>query len=118
MEFTDGEGINIVIDAVCIPSTFELGPKVASPAGTIVCLGFDEKPSEIPQLPITKKELTIVGSRLQTNQFKEVVALLNNKQLQSNGLSTQKFPLKDVQEDFTFVENNPDKVRKALMSFE
>lgn len=118
MEFTNEEGINVVIDAVCIPFTFELGPKVASPAGTIVCLGFDEKPSQIPQLPITKKELTIVGSRLQTNQFKEVVALLNNKQLKSNGLITQKFPLKDVQEAFTFVENNPDKVRKALITFE
>lgn|SRR5699024_10463674 len=118
MEFTNDEGINVVIDAVCIPFTFELGPKVASPAGTIVCLGFDEKPSAIPQLPITKKELTIVGSRLQTYQFKEVVALLNSKQLKSNGLITQKFPLQDVQEAFTFVENNPDKVRKALISFE
>ena len=118
MEFTNDEGINVVIDAVCIPFTFELGPKVASPAGTIVCLGFDEKPSAIPQLPITKKELTIVGSCLQTYQFKEVVALLNSKQLESNGLITQKFPLQDVQEAFTFVENNPDKVRKTLISFE
>lgn len=118
MDYTNGLGINVVIDAVCLPSTFELGPKVASPAGTIVCLGFDEKPSQIPQLPITKKELTIVGSRLQTNQFKNVVELLNNKQLQSNGLITQTFSLKDVEEAFTFIENNPDKVRKALITFE
>ena len=118
MDYTNGLGINVVIDAVCLPSTFELGPKVASPAGTIVCLGFDEKPSQIPQLPITKKELTIVGSRLQTNQFKNVVELLNNKQLQSNGLITQTFPLKDIEKAFSFIENNPDKVRKVLITFE
>src|SRR5690625_486812 len=118
MDYTNNEGVNVVIDAVCLPSTFELGLTVTSPAGTIVCLGFDEKPSQIPQLPITKKELTIVGSRLQTNQFKKVVELLNNKQLQSNGLITQTFSLHDVEEAFTFIENNPDKVRKALITFE
>lgn len=118
MDYTNNVGVNVVIDAVCLPSTFELGLTVTSPAGTIVCLGFDEKPSQIPQLPITKKELTIVGSRLQTNQFKKVVELLNNKQLQSNGLITQTFSLNDVEEAFTFIENNPDKVRKALITFE
>lgn len=118
MEFTNGEGVNIVIDAVCLPMTFELGPKVASPAGTIVCLGFDERPAAISQLPITKKELTIVGSRLQTNQFKHVVALLNDKKLQSNGLITQRFSLDEVQEAFTFIEENQDIVRKALIVFE
>ncbi len=118
MEYTNSVGVNVVIDAVCLPSTFELGLTVTSPAGTIVCLGFDEKPSQIPQLPITKKELTIVGSRLQTNQFKKVVELLNNEQLQSNGLITQTFSLNDVEEAFTFIENNPDKVRKALITFE
>ncbi|MGM0873758.1 MAG: zinc-binding alcohol dehydrogenase family protein [Bacillota bacterium] len=118
MEFTKGEGANVVIDAVCLPSTFELGLKVASVAGTVVVLGFDERPAAISQLPITKKELTIVGSRLQTDQFKKIVTLFNENKLQSNGLITHKFALKDVQEAFTFVEENPDIVRKALIEFE
>ncbi|MFC0272599.1 zinc-binding alcohol dehydrogenase family protein [Metabacillus herbersteinensis] len=117
MEFTEGEGANVVIDAVCLPSTFELGLKVASIAGTVVVLGFDERTAAISQLPITKKELTIVGSRLQTDQFKKIVTLLNENKLQSNGLITHKFALKDVQEAFTFVEENPDIVRKALIVF-
>jgi L-gulonate 5-dehydrogenase len=118
MEYTNGEGANIVIDAVCLPMTFELGINVASPAGTVVCLGFDERPASISQLPITKKELTIVGSRLQTNQFKEVVELLNNQDLQSNGLITQKFPLEKIQDAFIFIEENQDIVRKALIVFD
>jgi L-gulonate 5-dehydrogenase len=118
MEFTKGEGANVVIDAVCLPSTFELGTKVASIAGTVVVLGFDEIPAAISQLPITKKELTIVGSRLQTDQFKVIVTLLNENKLQSNGLITHKFALKDVQEAFSFIEENPDIVRKALIVFE
>ncbi|MEI4768701.1 zinc-binding alcohol dehydrogenase family protein [Psychrobacillus sp. FJAT-51614] len=117
-ELTDGEGANVVIDAVCLPSTFELSVQAASVAGTIVVLGFDERPSSIPQLPITKKELTIVGSRLQTKQFSKVVALLNDAKLTHDGLITHQFSINDVQEAFKFVEDNPDKVRKAVIVFE
>ncbi|WP_342025805.1 zinc-binding alcohol dehydrogenase family protein [Cytobacillus pseudoceanisediminis] len=118
LELTDGEGPNVVIDAVCLPSTFELGVNLVSPAGTVVVLGFDEQPSSIPQLPITKKEVTIVGSRLQTNQFEKVVSLLNVEKLQSNGFITHHFPISEVQEAFRYVEKNPDQVRKAVIVFD
>lgn len=118
LELTEGEGANIVIDAVCLPSTVELSIELVSVAGNVVILGFDERPSAIPQLPITKKEITITGSRLQTDQFGKVVELLNNGKLKSDGLITHRFSLNDVQEAFTFVEKNPDKVRKALIVFE
>lgn len=118
MELTDGEGPNVVIDAVCLPSTFELGVNVVSPAGTVVVLGFDERPSQISQLPITKKEVTIVGSRLQTNQFGKVVSLLNERKLKGNGFITHQFPLEQVKEAFSFVEKNPGEVRKAVIVFE
>lgn len=117
-ELTNGEGANSVIDAVGLPQTVELSIDLVSPAGSVVVLGFDERPSAISQLPITKKEITIVGSRLQTNQFGKVISLLNTGELKSDGMITHKFPLGDVQEAFKFVENNPDKVRKALIVFE
>lgn len=118
LELTSNEGANVVIDAVCLPSTVELSIEVVSPAGSVVILGFDERPSAISQLPITKKEITIVGSRLQTNQFGKVVSLMNSGELKSNGLITHKFLLDEVKDAFTFVEKNPDKVRKALIVFD
>ncbi|MED4732277.1 zinc-binding alcohol dehydrogenase family protein [Aneurinibacillus migulanus] len=117
-QWTKGEGVNVVIDAVCLPMTFELSVDVVSPAGTVVVLGFDERPAPISQLPITKKEVTIVGSRLQTNQFPKVVSLLNERKLTHNGLVTHTFPLEKVQDAFDFVEKYPDKVRKALIVFD
>lgn len=118
MELTDNKGPNIVIDAVGMPATVELSIDLVSPAGSVVVLGFDERPSALPQLPITKKEITIVGSRLQTHQFGKVVDLLNSGKLKSDGLLTHFFPLENVKEAFDFVEQNPDKVRKALIVFE
>ncbi|MFS0560786.1 zinc-binding alcohol dehydrogenase family protein [Terribacillus sp. 179-K 1B1 HS] len=117
-EWSKGEGANVVIDAVCLPSTFELSLEVVSEAGYVVVLGFDERTSSIPQLPITKKEITITGSRLQTNQFSKVVALLNSGKLRENGLITHQFPLEQVQEAFDFIEENPNQVRKAVIIFD
>jgi 2-desacetyl-2-hydroxyethyl bacteriochlorophyllide A dehydrogenase len=117
-EWTNGKGANVVIDAVCLPNTFELSFEVVSAAGSVVVLGFDERPSAIPQLPITKKEITVTGSRLQTNQFPKIVQLLNEKKLCHNGLITHQFALDEVQEAFNFVEAHPEQVRKAIIVFD
>ncbi|MGG1575078.1 zinc-binding alcohol dehydrogenase family protein [Fictibacillus sp. NRS-1165] len=116
--WTDGEGANVVIDAVCLPSTFELSIEAVSTAGNVVVLGFDEKTSTISQLPITKKEVTVTGSRLQTYQFPKVVDLLNKGKLTHSGLVTHSFSLADVQDAFRFVEEHPDQVRKAVITFD
>ena len=69
-EITGGMGANVTIDAACTPKTFETAVSVTSPAGRVVVMGFDNRPSQIPQFAITKGELTICGSRLQTNKFR------------------------------------------------
>lgn len=117
-EITNDEGANVVIDAVGMPQTFELSVQVASAAGHVVTLGFNATPSAIALMPITKKELTISGSRLQTHQFAKVVELINEKKLTHDGLITHKFPLNEVEEAFKFVEENPQLVRKAVIEFE
>lgn len=116
-EWTNGQGANVVIDAVCLPMTFELSFDVVSTAGRIVVLGFDERPSSVSQLPITKKEVAVKGSRLQTDQFPKVVKLLNEGKLRHEGLVTHTFSLDDIQEAFNFVENHPEQVRKAIIVF-
>ncbi|MBO1912629.1 zinc-binding dehydrogenase, partial [Microvirga sp. 3-52] len=117
-EITHDEGANVVIDAVGLPQTFELSVNVASVAGNIVLLGFNATPSSIAQMEITKKELTITGSRLQTNQFGKVVELINDRKLTHNGLVTHKFPVSQIKEAFEFIEKNPQLVRKAIIEFE
>lgn len=116
-EWTNGEGANVVIDAVCLPMTFELSFDVVSAAGRIVVLGFDERPASVSQLPITKREVSVKGSRLQTNQFPKVVKLLNEGKLRQEGLITHSFSLDDIQEAFNFVEKHPEQVRKAIIVF-
>lgn len=117
MEMTNGMGANVVIDAVCIPKTFEDAIEVASIAGRVVVLGFDSRTSNIPQLPITKKELTIVGSRLQTNKFPEVIKLFNERKLQVEDMVTHEFPVENMKDAIELIENEPSKIRKIVLTF-
>ncbi|CAB1246702.1 zinc-binding alcohol dehydrogenase family protein [Clostridium sp. HV4-5-A1G] len=116
-DWTGNEGVNKVIDAVGTTKTFELGFDVTSPAGTIVVLGFSEDDAQIKQLPITKKQLTVVGSRLQAYQFANVIRLMESGNLKSDGLITHKFKFKEVQKAFDFVDEHAEKVKKMILTF-
>lgn len=117
MELTKQEGANVVIDAVCFPQTFEQAIEAASAAGRVVVLGFDERPSHITQLPITKKEVTITGSRLQTNQFPVVIEMFNDRTIDTRGMVTQEFPLDRIEEAIRLIETSPEDVLKVVISF-
>lgn len=54
-KFTGGEGIPVIVDTVCIPSSFEQCVQLACPAGRIVVIGLKNQPSAITMADITKK---------------------------------------------------------------
>ncbi|WP_307190220.1 zinc-binding dehydrogenase [Geomicrobium sp. JCM 19039] len=114
---TDGEMMNVVIDAVGITSTFEQAVQLASVAGTVVTLGFNEQPSHIPSFQLTKKELNVVGSRLQTHQFPAVIEKVNAGQLKPEAIISHRFHFKDVKKAFSLLENEPENVRKVVIEF-
>lgn len=114
--FTNGEGFNVVIDAVCIPSTFEQAVQVASAAGRVVSLGFTDIPSQIAQLHITKKELDIVGSRLHANKFPEVIGWVEEGLLKPGILRTHSFTADKVKEAVALIESAPDGLCKAVVT--
>lgn len=118
MKFTDGEGIPVVIDTICIPSSFEQSVQLACPAGRVVVIGLKNQPSAITMAEITKKELTIVGSRLNCNCFDEVIAGFEDKSLNPEQLMTKAFNYKDIMEALDMIKNHPQDVLKIVLKFE
>lgn len=114
--WTGGMGANVVIDAVGMPKTVEQAIEVTSVAARVVLLGFDQKVSEIAQVGITKKELTICGSRLQTNRFPKMVELFNSSAFNVKDLVSHQFPLSDAKEAFQLMEEAPPELRKVVIS--
>lgn len=116
-DITNGMGANVIIDAVGLPQVFEQAVNIVSNAGRIVILGFTDQPSTIAQLPITKKEITICGSRLQTNKFPEVVELFNNHKLSPKLLISHVFDINDINKAIQLIENQSEKTCKVIMKF-
>ncbi len=117
-KFTDGEDIPVIVDTVCIPSSFEQCVQLACPAGRIVVIGLKNQPSAITMADITKKELTIVGSRLNNNCFDEVIAGFEDGSLHPEQLMTRSFNYKDIDEALTLITEHPQDVLKIVLKFD
>ncbi|MRG84958.1 zinc-binding alcohol dehydrogenase family protein [Salinibacillus xinjiangensis] len=114
-KWTGGMGANVVIDAVGLPKTVEQAVAVTSVAARVVLLGFDTKVSELAQVNITKKELTICGSRLQTHRFPKVVELFNTLEFDVKDLVSHQFELQEAEQAFELMDNAPPEVRKVVI---
>lgn len=115
--FTSREGMPVVVDTVCVPSSFEQAVQIACPAGRVVVIGLKNQPSQITMADITKKELTIVGSRLNCNCFDEVIEGLESGSLNPKPFVTHIFSYKDVEEAFATIREHPQDVLKAIIRF-
>lgn len=117
-KWTNGEMANVVIDAVGAPSTFKDCLELAGVAGRIVPMGFSTAPVTITQQPIMQKQLTICGSRHQTFQFEPIIRAIEDGKLGNDGMTNQIFNIKDVQKAMDLMNNDPDKARKIVLTFD
>lgn len=117
-EWTNGEMANVVIDAVGAPATFKTCLEIAGVAGRIVPMGFSNKPVTITQQPIMQKQLTICGSRHQTFQFEPIIQAIEAGVLKDDGMTNQRFNIKDAQKAMDLMNNDPDKARKIVLLFD
>lgn len=116
-KITNGMGANVSIDAACTPQTFETSIKATSSAGRVVVMGFNEIPSKIPQFSITKGELTICGSRLQTRKFPEVIELFNDRKLNPTALISHRMHYTQIREAIKLIEDKNQQVSKIILKF-
>lgn len=116
-EFKGNDEINVIVDGVCIPSSFEQCVKMSAPASRIVVIGLKNSISEITMADITKKELDIIGSRLSNNCFDKVIEGFENSKLKPKGLITHEMDFMDVQKAFDLIASSPQDVLKIVLKF-
>lgn len=114
-ELTQGEGVPLIVDAACIPALMPQMVRLASPAGRIGLLGFNATPSDLVQLEMIKKELTLVGSRLNNRKFPRVIELIAGGQLQVQDLISHRIAFDDMPGAIELIEQHPEQTRKILV---
>lgn len=117
-EFTNNVGINVVVDAVCSPKSFEQAVEVTSPAGRIVVIGLTAQPSDIVQAAITKKELTITGSRLSDYKFCDVIKWMDASLIKPELIRSHVYNYTEIEKAIDVAVNNPQDVCKIVIKFD
>jgi len=114
-ELTAAEGVPLIADAACIPALLPQMLRIASPAGRIGLLGFTATPSDLVQLDVIKKELTLVGSRLNNGRFPDVLDMIAEGRLDPCALISHRIALDGICEAISLIEDHPDLTRKVLV---
>ena len=109
-------GADVLIDAVGITPILEQCIKMPSPASRIVVISFDSTPASVLPVEITKKELSIVGSRMNAKKFPHVIEWLEKDKIKPAGLISKVFPVERIQEAFETALSDKS-LLKVLISF-
>jgi L-gulonate 5-dehydrogenase len=113
-----GLGPSVVIDGAGVPALLEEACRLASPAARIGVLGFSPAPCNISQQEIVKKELTLVGSRLNRRLLPQVVDWLESGSLQPSAMITQTFAAAEARAAFELIEKDPGSTIKVQLAFD
>ena len=111
------EGADVLVDAVGAAQLFENTLELAAPTARVVVIGFDSNPASISPVSITKKELTIVGSRMNCRKFDKVVKWLNQGIITDKMIS-RKYRLEEIQKAFEETLDNSDSWIKTIIVFD
>lgn len=111
------EGADVVVDAVGIAPLTEQAIDLTAPLARVVIIGFDGKAAQIPPVKITKKELTLVGSRMNCHQFPKVMEWLDEEKMDADLMITAKYPIEKIQEAFEQTLSHGQEMIKTLILF-
>jgi threonine dehydrogenase-like Zn-dependent dehydrogenase len=115
--FTEGEGMTVAVDAVGLPELFEQAIELTGIAARIVIIGFNPVAARVPELPITRRELDIRGSRLHANKFPEVIDWFARREVKTLPLISHEFDFRDVKNAFSLIERDTDNTCKVILTF-
>ena len=118
MDFTDGQGADVIINTACVAGSMEESIAAAAYGARIVTVGLVSYPSQIPQSELTKKELDIYGSRLSTRLFPMVVDGIDRGKLTPDRLVTHRFHFTEIEKGFEIIKTQPQNVCKVVLTFD
>lgn len=118
MEFTDNEGVSLSFEATGNLRVLEACiSHYASQAGRVVVLGFSTEKMQIAPIEIMKRELDVLGTRLNNNRFPEAIDWLATGKIDPKHMISAVYPVEKVVEAFAFVDENPERTLKVVLEF-
>ena len=115
---TKGNGFDVAIEAVGLPSTFQNCIDAACFGGRVVLIGVGKQNLDFNFTTIQKKELNVYGSRNALKKdFIDLIDLVKEGQIPLEKIITNTYELKDIGKAFEDFANNPGDMLKVSIDF-
>lgn len=105
MELTDGKGVDVVIEAVGIPATFDICQEVVKPGGNIANVGVHGKSVELHIEKLWIQNITLTTGLVSTNSTPMLLKSVAAKKIEPLQLITHRFKMNDIMEAYNVFAN-------------
>lgn len=117
LEMTEGRGVDVAIEAVGVPATFDVCQKIVSAGGNIANVGVHGKAVELHLEDLWIKNINISMGLVNTNTTPMLLKTLQSGKVDPARLVTHRFGLGDILEAYeVFANAAREKTMKVIMT--
>lgn len=118
-ELTDGRGVDVVIEAVGFPATFDLCQRMLSPGGRLANVGVHGKPVDLQLQDLWIRNVKITTGLVSTNTTPMLLKTLQSGKIQPEALVTHRYKFDQILDAYhTFSNAAKEKALKIMIDFE
>jgi alcohol dehydrogenase len=116
MEFTDGLGADVALEAVGVPDTFELATELIRPGGRIANIGVHGKPATLHLEKLWTRDVTITTGLVDTHTIPQLMKLVASGRLDPTIFATHHYALEDTMTAYdTFADASNTHALKVVL---
>jgi alcohol dehydrogenase len=99
-QLTDGLGVDVAIEAVGVPATFELCTELVRPGGHVANIGVHGQPATLHLESLWTRDVTITTGLVDTSSTPTLMRLLASHQIDAGRFATHHFGLHQMMEAY------------------
>jgi alcohol dehydrogenase len=100
LDLTDGEGVDVAMEAVGVPATFDLCTRVVRPGGTVANIGVHGAPTTLHLEELWIKNITITTGLVSGSTIPTLLRLARDGRIEAEKLGTHHFKLSEMEKAY------------------
>ena len=117
LALTDGLGVDVAIEAVGVPATWDMSLAIVRPGGHVANVGVHGKPVSFPLETAWIQNLTITTGLVNTDTSRMLIKLLAQGRIDVAGFISHRFSLEDIMSAYdTFGRAAETKALKVILT--
>ena len=119
LELTGGLGVDVAMEAVGVPATFELCTELVRPGGTVANIGVHGQPATLHLEKLWIKDVTIATGLVDTTSTPRLLRLIADGRLDPTALASHRFQLDHAEQAYeVFAAAGETDALKVVLSSE